>query len=802
MRNAVVTRAGVTRGQESGYTLIELAIVTIVVGLLLVPAIGLYSIYKANQRLERTTGALENSENALSGFRSLYGRYPCPAPENLGPGDVGYGMEECNPANPGITDTGAGVLIGSLPYRQLNMQEPDSLDGYGNRVSYAVTTVLTDPTTFSPNAGAITVLDATGNPVTAIAPFVVVTHNQNAGGAISRFGQPVQACPAAPDPESENCNGDATFRMASQGGTFDDRIVFTISRSIDEWRYSVVDDVDVELRDPNTDGFVIGAQQGADVSNAVELEVRENVADDATIKITKQGASGGRVLSQQVCDETGLYCFSPSLLGGNSAAGTGLMCPPGEYLVGIEGNSPRCEPEIWLSCPKDTYMAGIRSDGTLICNYEPPPPCGEKTVRGLCGQMRTIPGEPPTPHGNSQYVYSGMCYDIDGLDPGALASMMTAQEVIDYVESVNQGDRNERDCGPDPNDALVQDRYICNAGKWTNKTSDARERVSFYSWASHYWSGVENNRSYAPFSKYQNDDSHDCWCREDYRVDKLPCAEGLSGNEIRIMKYPCPQTGYHTWIPVWQRGFCGCQPHVDPTIIDCDEYLQVPPDKAEGISGKVKKLDHYECDANGDPYISETTYAQTENCECPDKVSPTDTWDSCPLGLTNAFTYYGKNYEDVQQLYYNRWKCPGGTPPQQATSAADAGYWTGPQPEYAEACVCDTNLTEEVPKDCPNGMMPVNLPAKYPAGKGMIYQKKWSCVLNDWEPEENWTLVNNYCAGCVWKIPTNGASDIVDQGVGGTVGNSCACGSPNGPCSEATAGGKFERWVGCTCGPH
>ena len=82
---------------DSGYTLIEFAIAIIIIGLILGPAASLYALYSKNQRIEQTTFAVQQSANAVGGFSSIYGRYPCPARLDAVRGDADYGYEYADP---------------------------------------------------------------------------------------------------------------------------------------------------------------------------------------------------------------------------------------------------------------------------------------------------------------------------------------------------------------------------------------------------------------------------------------------------------------------------------------------------------------------------------------------------------------------------------------------------------------------------------------------------------------------------------------------------------------------------------
>ena len=168
----VKTKPIETRQSERGYSLVELAIVLLIIGVLMVPATHIYSLYVKEQREIKTQNTLLETEEALNNFRSIYGRYPCPAAANAVPGDANYGRESRNgSATPptctavangvwSVTSDNTGlanrnVLIGAIPFRQMNLPDIYAYDGDGNRLTYAVTEMLTDDETYSDGNGGI-----------------------------------------------------------------------------------------------------------------------------------------------------------------------------------------------------------------------------------------------------------------------------------------------------------------------------------------------------------------------------------------------------------------------------------------------------------------------------------------------------------------------------------------------------------------------------------------------------------------------------------------------------------------------
>ena len=121
-----------TTTKESGFTLIEIAVVLVIVGLLLGSFITSLSSRIETTRRDRTIKQLEEIKLALLGFASAQGRLPCPATA------LSVGQEQL----------AAGVCSlrhGFVPGRTLGISgsyNRDTLltDSWGNPIRYSVTT--------------------------------------------------------------------------------------------------------------------------------------------------------------------------------------------------------------------------------------------------------------------------------------------------------------------------------------------------------------------------------------------------------------------------------------------------------------------------------------------------------------------------------------------------------------------------------------------------------------------------------------------------------------------------------------
>jgi prepilin-type N-terminal cleavage/methylation domain-containing protein len=187
---------------QSGFTLVELAVVVLLIGM--IASIGVVSLKAqlASAAISATQKKQDTIKDALIAYLAQNKRLPCPATINTG-------LESRATANTPASCTGN---FGYLPYATLNLPKSAALDGWDNFFSYAVSPQWTlSSSTASPIAGgtfsnvfsqafsvsisgAITVSNripstsATTTPITSNAVIVLVSHGKNGLGAYTSKG--------------------------------------------------------------------------------------------------------------------------------------------------------------------------------------------------------------------------------------------------------------------------------------------------------------------------------------------------------------------------------------------------------------------------------------------------------------------------------------------------------------------------------------------------------------------------------------------------------------------------------------
>src|SRR5574340_847104 len=112
-----------------GFSLVELAMVLMIVGLLLGGLIVPLSAQMEQRRATETQKTLEETKEALTGYAVINGQLPCPADPGIPTGSANAGVANC------------AFVTGVVPWATLGTTEPD---GWGNRFTYRADTIYTD----------------------------------------------------------------------------------------------------------------------------------------------------------------------------------------------------------------------------------------------------------------------------------------------------------------------------------------------------------------------------------------------------------------------------------------------------------------------------------------------------------------------------------------------------------------------------------------------------------------------------------------------------------------------------------
>lgn len=451
--------------KNSGFTLIELSMVMIIIGLLAVAGLQAYGLYSKRQQIETTSDNIKAVQAALQKYQDDHGFYPCPAD----PTDkLGHATNCADPAPPGIkvvtAANGQKVRIGAVPLVDLDRTTKiasawQAQDGWKHRLTYAVTeSMAINEMLFHAGNGGITVKEGdNGADTVSNVNIVVLSHGEDGAGAYTSDGVLVSACPTN-SKDAENCNGDDIFLSAKRSyalGTNynDDYIDFNTATAVETTKACEAGAV---LRGLKSNGDLICTKDMACPENQAFVGfmpdnvtpkcalVTANCTDGSVLVGMKMGESpkcirnmpgncpAGYVQNGTVADVDAPNFGEPNCIeilnscpANYVQVGTQVnhqpicvanfnsQCSGGQIQVGNDGNgSAICSAVNLSACPPGQYLYGMNNgaplcsgDRTVNDNVCP----GNQVVTGI-SNGNVICGVAPTPASNVVTELGIQCY--------------------------------------------------------------------------------------------------------------------------------------------------------------------------------------------------------------------------------------------------------------------------------------------------------------------------------------------------------------------------------------------------------
>jgi prepilin-type N-terminal cleavage/methylation domain-containing protein len=641
MRNLISNRRNAMEQAKSskGFTLIEMAIVILIVGLAVAALMPVYSIYVNQQRTSATTSHVNAAISAIGNFRSLKGRYPCPASLTIDRTDANYGRENCSDLTPtavGSCNNGIcveqskraaiayqypfgtarnqppRVLVGTIPFRQLNLDEDEAYDGYRNRLMYVVTEHLICDTCFAADGGGIDIVNDSGN--TALdamgtAHFVVFSYGEDSAGAFNTAGIR-NPCGAVGTVENENCDfdaspaaADATYQIARGSGSdaannFDDVLNYFTQDEIPLWQMSTAQPFAIHQK-PNG---AVGIGMTPSALNPAIVQVQSDV------RVTNQVDAGGVPIPGtgefrvgNICSQDGSGCFPTSKIAGpvpSVDVNDGLECPmddpdgTGQFMVGVNNGRPDCRDQLTAECPSGQLMTGINPDGSLRCSARP---CAASSVNE-CSVSNALPA---AAHGAWYQVNTGasrsrwfLCNDGSWVGQGSWAGSCTCTPgVISTVTTA---------CGTGwTGNQTTTTTRVCPAGTTTTTTNrsgcvcDPIYQNGTRACPPGHSGIIQTRRNWiCPTgywgSYYDLAGGNSCSCTNSTETRTVPCGTGLTGNIPQSRTVTCTVTGvtYGTWTNTQPpSAVCTCNPQTETRYDPCPA----------GYSGSIQMQRTFTC---------------------------------------------------------------------------------------------------------------------------------------------------------------------------------------------------------------
>lgn len=215
--------------RNTGFTLVELAIVLFVITLLLGGMLTPLSQQIAERQNSETRHTLENARTALAGYalshRDGAGKPYLPCPDQHSGAGANDGEEDR------LADGRCAGVVGNLPWHTLGVAE---VDAWGNHLDYAVSPDYADAshgiihTPVPATRVSICREKTCGQPLAAVA--AILSHGRNGFGAHNAMGK----TNLAPTSADELANSDAIPRFVARppsaadrgGGEFDDLVTW------------------------------------------------------------------------------------------------------------------------------------------------------------------------------------------------------------------------------------------------------------------------------------------------------------------------------------------------------------------------------------------------------------------------------------------------------------------------------------------------------------------------------------------------------------------------------------------------
>lgn len=382
--------------RSAGFSLIELAIGLIILGLIMLPIAEMYRIYMKSLSLSDTRGAQNEITTAINQFYQNGNlRYPCPASLIAPEDSFGYGREGVCTGGPPVrpctsaawrttsgicrtTGPGSQVVIGAVPFKALGIDADRAKDFWDNRLLYAVTLNQTDSATFTTEPGSISLFtmdrasDDDGIPdlycsdppantdCYSDVDFVLVSTGRNGAGGFAGSGAEMPACPgSAAGREYFNCDMDRVFLHHTDP---DDP---TVGARSDRMGDTFYDDILAFQRSiPENTWYPTPVGLSHVITGAAHVGIGIPSATTHMLEVGGSAQVDGGVKTDRVCDENQTSCFDPELITGDMPQ---MQCDSASTFYGDQAVVKFKENRVRCALPADNLGSGpVSGDGEII----------------------------------------------------------------------------------------------------------------------------------------------------------------------------------------------------------------------------------------------------------------------------------------------------------------------------------------------------------------------------------------------------------------------------------------------------
>ena len=195
--------------RRNGFSLIELAVVLVVIGVVVGVGLNFGSGLIEEQQRTGTEEKTKLVQEALQQYYDLNGRMPCPANETLERNDPNFGKEAVDANNNctfDVFDSGDAISVGAVPVRTLGIPDSLAIDEYNNRFTYVIDNDMVDEDAAKTAQGDIIIKDGNDNDITTEALFFLTSHGADGQGAVNDKNPSVaRDCDDVEGKDAKNC---------------------------------------------------------------------------------------------------------------------------------------------------------------------------------------------------------------------------------------------------------------------------------------------------------------------------------------------------------------------------------------------------------------------------------------------------------------------------------------------------------------------------------------------------------------------------------------------------------------------
>lgn len=195
--------AKTVRRLKSGFTVLELSVVLIIISLMVGSTLILGNVRIEQEKVESTKSRIALIEKALISYGEINQRLPCPSYPTYKSGDAMFGVESATPGNcrtgtPNTTWFTSDSAIGSVPAATLGLPSDAMYDAWGRRFTYVVYIPMTAEKALNYNSsdsscGGLQIANDSGSVSVPNAIFVILSHGADGHGAFSSAGIRIDA---------------------------------------------------------------------------------------------------------------------------------------------------------------------------------------------------------------------------------------------------------------------------------------------------------------------------------------------------------------------------------------------------------------------------------------------------------------------------------------------------------------------------------------------------------------------------------------------------------------------------------